>query len=638
MRKSPIFLMILLTFMILASISAAVAQLPETALVMTTRGESRQVITFLDPVGSPETQIPVSGMPANAAPDSVAFFGNDAVLAADTAVPRIFVIRPSTGTLLATISVPTGCSAGMMLVSPDSQYAVTVSGSKLCAIHAPFNSSSTITALDLTGGIGSNFAARTMAMDPNGRVFVRTQTGVVVADAPYTSVAFTMARALSESGTISITPNGQQVLVTHGQVVGSSIYVYNAPFGPDTVPEAISGNTSLSNLTVAPDGLKAIYAINSPFTHVVRSLNAPFQPGTSGQTLTMPEGYGGCSDVQFSNDSSIAVLSNCGNGAPHILVKGPFTTAGAQSSYLPTNQENPNGGDGMAVFLPAQFSTPSAPATTPFDFDGDGRADVSVFRPASGVWYQDRSSAGFGATGWGVSTDTLAPADYDGDGKTDVAIWRANEGAFYVLNSSDGTIRIEAFGVAGDVVTVGDWDGDGKADLSTYREGPQSTFFYRASSSNPTGAVTYVPWGTNGDLPIGGDFDGDGKADAAVFRGSDSTWYIRNSSDGQVRYDRWGLAGDKFATADYDGDGKTDLAVFRNGTWYIKNSLTGDAQYATFGMNGDVPVPADYDGDGRADISIYRGGTWYLMQTTGGLGYATFGTATDKPIANAYVR
>ena len=59
-------------------------------------------------------------------------------------------------------------------------------------------------------------------------------------------------------------------------------------------------------------------------------------------------------------------------------------------------------------------STSSARA----DFDGDGKTDLSVFRPSEGNWYLNQSTDGFAALHWGIATDVLTPADYDGDGKS----------------------------------------------------------------------------------------------------------------------------------------------------------------------------------------------------------------------------
>lgn len=281
------------------------------------------------------------------------------------------------------------------------------------------------------------------------------------------------------------------------------------------------------------------------------------------------------------------------------------------------------------------------PSTTLFDFDGDGKSDISVFRPTESTWYLNRSSQGFAALQWGIATDKIAPADYDGDGKTDVAVWREGGFAnFYVLNSADNTIRIEQFGQTGDVLTVGDWDGDGKADPAVYRDssvGAQSYFYYRGSSNNPNRNVTYLPWGTAGDRPQTGDFDNDGKRDLAVFRPSNSTWYIRQSSDSQIRYENWGLSTDKFVPADYDGDGKTDLAVFRNGIWYIRNSSNNQNQFVYFGISTDLPVPADYDGDGKTDVAVFRGGIWYLLQSTNGVSIQQFGLQGDQPLPAAFI-
>jgi hypothetical protein len=43
----------------------------------------------------------------------------------------------------------------------------------------------------------------------------------------------------------------------------------------------------------------------------------------------------------------------------------------------------------------------------PADYDGDGKADVAVFR--DGTWYLNRSSAGFTGVTFGTATDKPVP-------------------------------------------------------------------------------------------------------------------------------------------------------------------------------------------------------------------------------------
>lgn len=281
----------------------------------------------------------------------------------------------------------------------------------------------------------------------------------------------------------------------------------------------------------------------------------------------------------------------------------------------------------------------------PFDFDADGRADLSVFRPGTGDWFVQRTTQGPIGRNLGVQTDRLAPADFDGDDKTDFAVWRdepgdPNRANFYYLRSSDQAFVASQFGRTGDDPSVvDDWDGDGKADSAVFRPGQgggQSYFYYRPSSQVGVDFMT-IPWGIDGDRPLRGDFDGDDKADAAVFRASTAIWYILNSATGNVSYARWGIATDKFVPSDYDCDGKTDPAVFRDGTWYILQSRDGEARSENFGASGDTLVPADYDGDGRADIAIFRNGVWYLDQSTAGPAGFGFGLGSDIPVPSAFV-
>ncbi len=264
------------------------------------------------------------------------------------------------------------------------------------------------------------------------------------------------------------------------------------------------------------------------------------------------------------------------------------------------------------------------------DFDGDGKADLSVFRPANGVWYFNQSQNGFTGLQFGIASDKLVPADYDGDGKTDIAVYR--DGNWFIQRSQAGFVNLQ-FGEATDIPVPSDFDADGKADLAVYR--PSNGVWYVQRSQ---AGFTALQFGAAEDKPVAADFDGDGRADYAVFRPSSGIWYVQQTGGGFTGL-QFGAAEDKLVVADYDGDGRADFAVFRpsNGFWYVQRSTQG-FMGIQFGQSADVPVPADYDGDGKADIAVYRNNVWYLNRSTQGFTGIQFGSTGDAPIPGAYNR
>lgn len=267
-------------------------------------------------------------------------------------------------------------------------------------------------------------------------------------------------------------------------------------------------------------------------------------------------------------------------------------------------------------------------ATTPrarFDFDGDGRADVSLFRPSNGRWYIVRSSSGFSNTLFGVATDKLSPADFDGDGSADISVFR--NGAWYWINSGSGSFQSAQFGQSGDMPVPADFTGDGRAELAVFRGGNWYVLDLAANVYQSLG------FGIASDKPVAEDFDGDGRCDFAVFR--DGAWYVLGSTAGFSGVN-FGIASDTPVVADYDGDGKADPAVYRGGTWYVLGSAQGFTA-TSFGLAGDVPVPADYDGDGKSDRSVYRNGDWYQLRSTQGFVAMQFGLMGDRPAPAAYL-
>lgn len=294
--------------------------------------------------------------------------------------------------------------------------------------------------------------------------------------------------------------------------------------------------------------------------------------------------------------------------------------------------------NGISTIGIGRLLNPAVPARTPFDFDGDGRADISVFRSSTNRWYEALSTGPVVEEIFGTAGDIITPADFDGDGKTDEAVFRPSSGQWWYKSSVDGSQVLNTFGANGDIPRPSDFDGDGRADFILFR--PSNSTWYRFGSS--AGNVPNQQFGIGGDQPLVGDFDGDGKSDLAIFRPSNGDWWYAASSNGGAFVNvHWGQNGDIPVPADYDGDGKTDHAIFRpsDGGWYIYNSGNGSFTTTAFGTSTDRPVAADYDGDGRADIAVFRPSTgiWYLLRSTSGFAGYQFGISTDIAIPGSLI-
>ena len=276
--------------------------------------------------------------------------------------------------------------------------------------------------------------------------------------------------------------------------------------------------------------------------------------------------------------------------------------------------------------------TPRALTATKYDFDGDDKADSSVFRPSNGSWYIFNSGLGnFRFVNFGLAGDIPVAEDYDGDQISDIAVFRS--GSWYILQSTNNSFIAISFGRAGDIPTPADFTGDGRSEAAVFR--PDGGFWYLLDLTNNN--FNGVQFGTAGDVPTPADYDNDGQADISVFRPSNGSWYRLESRSGRFVSAQWGTNGDRPVPADYDADGRTDVAVFRPvnpASWFILRS-SGGFDAVNFGMAEDIPVPADYYGDGRADITVFRPsvGAWYRLNSSSNSFVAIqWGAGGDIPI------
>ena len=442
--------------------------------------------------------------------------------------------------------------------------------------------------------------------------------------------------------------------------VQSGINFVTSTFNADTAPQsafaldpaAVGGGTNLTSPNVPITASAATVSFRNRFDT---------EAGWDGGAFEISIAGGAFQDIIAAGGRFI---ENGYNGSLGAGANNPLANraawSGNSSGYITSNIQLPAGAAGQNVQLRWRFGADdntvgtgpnpgwyvdtvrvngnySCSFTPTFksraDFDGDGRTDLSVFRPSEGNWYLNRSTAGFAAVNWGLATDIAAPGDFDGDGKTDVAIFRPSSGQWWVLRSTAGLMAL-SFGSSGDIPVVGDYNGDGKADVSVYR--PSTNVWYTLLTGS--GAIVITPFGIPNDIPVRGDYNNDGSTDLAIFRPASGQWWIAMSGGGgALTAATFGVSGDKPVPADYDGDNKDDLAVYRTGTWYIFRSSNGNVDVVNFGNSTDVPVPGDYDGDGRDDQAIYRDGIWWLNRSTAGVTALSFGLPSDVAIPAKYI-
>jgi Calx-beta domain-containing protein/VCBS repeat protein len=326
------------------------------------------------------------------------------------------------------------------------------------------------------------------------------------------TVTVNVLRSGDTTGTSSI-----DYSTAHGTAVAGSDYV--AASGTLTyLPGEISKPVQITVLNDSTFEGNETFSLNisnpsagaqllSPSSAVINIIDNDPRPGISIDDATVTEGPMGTISivnvqVRLSNPSieTVSVQYATSNG-----------TAIAGADYVAAN--------GTLTFAPLETTK-----TIPITVNGDGVLEsgevffVNLSAPSNGSMVRSQAA---------ITISDFAPsskqrADFDGDGKTDLTIYRPDGGYWFSLRSGDGSALIQQWGISGDVVTPGDFDGDGKADVAVYR--PDSGLWFILRSSDSTLQLTQ--WGAPGDIPVAADFDGDGKTDIAIYRPDGGYWFV----------------------------------------------------------------------------------------------------------------
>ena len=222
--------------------------------------------------------------------------------------------------------------------------------------------------------------------------------------------------------------------------------------------------------------------------------------------------------------------------------------------------------------LGSRYASPEMLYLDSCDYNGDGTADIGIFRENTGLW----AIRGITRVYFGSSSDLPVSGDYDGDGSSDISIFRTTAGLWAVRS-----ITRSYFGGSTDIPIPGDYNGDGYCDIGIYRAG---------SGLWAIRGVTRTYFGTSGDISVPGDYAGGLAKEIAIYRPESGLWAIRG-----VTRSYFGGSADIPVPGDFDGDGNCDIGIYRklSGLWAIRNITR-----SYFGAASDIPISADYLGSG----------------------------------------
>ncbi len=391
-----------------------------------------------------------------------------------------------------------------------------------------------------------------------------------------------------------------------------------------------------------------------------------------------------------------------------------YSSAGANAAYFnPVYAVGDNGAAAPNGIGSYDLLSPSDKLFS-FDFNGDKRDDLFAYRPGTGAAFVMRSEGngsftavhavgdnggaapnGIGGFDFLSGDDRAFPFDFNGDKKDDLFIYRPGRGAAYVIKSEGNGSFTTSYavgdngsaapnGIAGydllstaDNVLPLDYNGDGLDDLLLYRAGRGAAFLAR-SNGDGSFTTTYAV-GDNGSAApngIGGydllstadkvlvfDFNADNRDDLLIYRpGTGTVFVLRSNGDasftavyavgdngaaapnGIAGYDL--LSGsDKVLTFDFNGDNLDDIVLYRpgRGAIFVARSI-GDGSFATVyavgddgsaGANGiggydlldvnDAILPFDFNGDKNDDLFIYRigKGAAFAVKSNGNGSFST---------------
>jgi len=285
------------------------------------------------------------------------------------------------------------------------------------------------------------------------------------------------------------------------------------------------------------------------------------------------------------------------------------------------------------------------------DFNGDGKNDVAVTIPVTGVLIMLGDGAGHLSTTAtlpaGASPTRIVTADFNGDHKPDLAVTNQDSNNVSIfLNRGDGTFtssvnRVVGAGPVG--IVAGDFNGDGKVDLAVADSGVLSDGTRLGTNANTIaillGAGTgrfqppiFVPVAKTPVALAVADLNKDTKQDLVVSsKGAGLVSVLLGNGSGNFQTPRTFTVprANNLSLADVNSDGNTDLLVTQGNLSDIALLLGdgagnfGPLKHVPSGRNATTVLAGDFNHDGKADY-ITANGDSNTVSVVLGKGNATF--------------
>jgi Bacterial Ig-like domain len=192
-------------------------------------------------------------------------------------------------------------------------------------------------------------------------------------------------------------------------------------------------------------------------------INADYNPQNAVWSIALPQPGGYVTQFGAAKIDIPVPAAYDGNGITEIATFRPVVVSGGDADSF--NVDSASGGYQVSFTSPAVlakgFVYKPGDIPAPADYDGVGHDEFAIYRPSTGQFFILNTPNPRNSATWTLRTVTLnlpggpnandvpASQDYQGNGKADPTVYRPSNSTFYMINSATGLQQNIAFGTPG---------------------------------------------------------------------------------------------------------------------------------------------------------------------------------------------